>query len=304
MCAPHWLGVTASDELIRRIEQTWAHAEVEFISQLQTNDPTRQPVTVPLVNGYVVLCGPDLYVNRALAVGLGAEFTDADLDVLESACRRLAVPPQVEVSPASHRSVVIVCARRGYAEVQFMAVLGIVLGIGLPPSPASIPIDPSIGIDAVTRADLGDWQEATAEGWGHDTVERRRASDAFAQAAFACRGTTLFLARSHDDERPLGCAGLSMRSSLATLGAMSTLPAERRRGVQRALVAHRLRVAHNGGCDLAVTSVVPGGASERNLLGLGFVHLYTKSIWASPGRESQDVTCPPAAPVVDSRRGR
>ena len=74
--------------------------------------------------------------------------------------------------------------------------------------------------------------------------------------------------------RPLGCASVTIRDGLATLGAMTTLPSERRRGVQAALITHRLRLAADVGCDFAASSSVPANASERNLDRAGFRPLY------------------------------
>lgn len=59
---------------------------------------------------------------------------------------------------------------------------------------------------------------------------------------------------------------------------MSTLPEERRRGVQRSLVRARLLASFEAGCDLAATSTEPGSGSERNLIRLGFGPGYRKSI--------------------------
>ena len=55
---------------------------------------------------------------------------------------------------------------------------------------------------------------------------------------------------------------------------MTTLPSERRRGVQAALIAHRVRLAVDAGCDLVVSSTVPANPSERNLVRAGFRPLY------------------------------
>ena len=53
------------------------------------------------------------------------------------------------------------------------------------------------------------------------------------------------------------------------------MPAERGRGVQRTLIHYRLRVAARRGCEIAVTSATPGGASERNLIRHGFEPWFT-----------------------------
>ena len=119
--------------------------------------------------------------------------------------------------------------------------------------------------------------QTTALGWGHTTDRARRASDAYSRAAAAVDEPGLLLARSTDDGRPIGCASLAIRDGVATLGGMSTPPPERGRGVQGALIAYRLRYAHEHGCDVATTQVIGGSASERNLLRHGFRPTHTKT---------------------------
>jgi len=90
------------------------------------------------------------------------------------------------------------------------------------------------------------------------------------------------LVRDVDDGRPIGCASLTVRDGVATLGGMSTLASERGRGVQSSLIAHRVRLAVELGCDIVTSTVAPGGTSERNLLRQRFrpwfvLDTYTKS---------------------------
>ncbi len=77
------------------------------------------------------------------------------------------------------------------------------------------------------------------------------------------------LARSADD-RVVGCAALAIVGRAAILGGMSTMPNERRSGVQAALISARLDIATARECTLAVTQAELGGASQRNLLRQGF----------------------------------
>lgn len=116
------------------------------------------------------------------------------------------------------------------------------------------------------------WQDVTAEGTGSIAGIRRRASDAFACAASV--NDQLLLARDSRDGRPLGCASLTIRDGIATLGGMSTVPAERNRGVQATLIGYRLQLATDLACDLAITSADPDSGSERNLARAGFVPIY------------------------------
>ena len=146
----------------------------------------------------------------------------------------------------------------------------------------AIEADPAIEARPIAADELPLWQDVSSAAWEHTTPAARRASDTYAAAAHATDGERLMLAVEADTGRPLGCASLIVRDGLATLGGMSTLPTERGRGVQRALVAERLRLAAVAGCDLATVTAVLGGPSERNLLRLGFQRQYVKTTWTRP----------------------
>ena len=69
-----------------------------------------------------------------------------------------------------------------------------------------------------------------------------------------------------------------MHEGIAQLCGASTLPAERRRGVQSALLARRLDDAGRGGCTVAVVTTQPGSKSQQNVQRQGFDLLYSRNI--------------------------
>lgn len=264
-------------ELVRRTLATWADDAVAFADVLRRQDPSWGTETFPLAGGQAVLCGPGLYVNRALAAGHDRPLGADDLELLEARSAAVGVTAAVDVGPVTHPAGVEELSRRGYAAVDEVAVLVRELGDVdvLASSPTGLRIDRADG-------DLLDvWQETSAIGWGHTTDVARRASDAFARAAAAIDGEHFELVRSGD--RPVACASLTMRSGVATLGGMSTRPDHRRRGIQSALIVERLRAAAATGCDLAASTAAPGGGSERNLLRHGFVRVCTVATWVRAG---------------------
>lgn len=257
--------------LISRIEATWALDAVAFVTVLSRQDPSWGSQTCPLGGGHLVLCGRGLYVNRALAFGIDQPVTVNDFAELETRITKIGLEPTIEVTPTSHGSVGRIAGQRGYRLDSFRTAHIRSLtdeDIGAP--------DPSIVIERADGSLLEAWLETTATGWGHTTIDARRASDAFARAASEIDQNGFVLASDATDGRPLGAASLTIRDGLATLGGMSTRPTERRRGVQQALIRHRLRLAREAGCDLATSSTVPGGGSERNLARAGFRPLYDK----------------------------
>ncbi len=229
-----------------------------------------------------MLCGPGLYVNRALAVGLAGPVTGEDFDLLEQRSAVVGVPPSVDVVPTADRSVTELAAARGYGILRFLTTHVRPLDT----DGGEFPIDSSIDIERADGELLGVWQDVAAAGFGVGEGEPRRASDAFATAAAVVDEGGFLLARDGGDGRPLGCASVTIRDGLATLGGMTTLPSERGRGVQAALIAWRLRLAAEAGCDLVASSTVPANASERNLARAGFRPLYETVTLAREPRAS------------------
>ncbi len=213
-----------------------------------------------------MLCGAGMYVNRAIAVGFDSELGEDEWWTFEQRCDAVGVVPAFEVSPATAAAVRVQLAARGYEIESSRAALFCRLDVvdSLPaPNPAFV-------IESASGDLLPLWQSTSAAGWGHETSAARKASDAFARAAAVVDGDNLVVVRDSRDGRPVGCASMTVSGRIATLGGMSTLPAERRRGVQAALIVHRLRTAATLGCELATSSAEPDSNSERNLVRHGF----------------------------------
>jgi GNAT superfamily N-acetyltransferase len=248
--------------LIARIARTTAENAAAHARVLAEQDPSWGTDVFELAGGRAVLCGPGLYVNRAVAVGLDGPMTDADFELLEARSAAVGVPPAIDVVPTAHSTVAELAGRRGYRLRRFLTTHVLALDpTTLAPKAENSPF-------VIARADgdlLGVWRDVEAAGFGVDHGEERRVNDAFANAAAVVDGQGFVLATDRSDGRPLGCASVTVRDGLATLGGMTTLPAERGRGVQSALIAHRLHLALAAGCDLAVSSTMPASVSERNL---------------------------------------
>ncbi len=249
-----------------RVLRVWAQDAAALASVLARQDPSWGAESFPLAGGYVVLCGAGMYVNRAIAVGLDGPLSPADWAQFEARCAAVGVAPCFETSPATDARALTQVAARGYRADGTKSALFIELGpdMVLPES------DPTFVIEPANNALLSVWQATSAAGWGHVTPTAVMVSDAFAAAAAEVDGERFVVAGDRATGRPVGCASLTVREGVATLGAMSTMPAERGRGVQSALIVHRLRTAIELGCDIATTTAVPGGDSERNLLRHGF----------------------------------
>ena len=235
-----------------------------FAGALRNHDRAWGSSEFELAGGHVALWGAGMYVNRALAVGHVQPMTAEQFDRLEATSRAVGVAAAIEVSPATRHDVVDFATSRGYVpEGSVVVHRRGVDDIDESPSETGFLIEP-----AANR--LGIWQETSASGWGHVTQEARRAGDAYAAVASRMDGDGFVLARDAVDGRPVGCATVTITGAVATLGGMSTVPPERGRGVHRALIRHRLLLARGAGCEIATTSAIPGGSSDRNLRRHGF----------------------------------
>lgn len=91
------------------------------------------------------------------------------------------------------------------------------------------------------------------------------------------KGWTFYLA-SYENE-PAGIRVLYIKDSIATLAAAATIPFFRNKGIQSALIKHRIYQACLQDCDLAVGQAKFASTSQNNMERAGLKIAYTKSIW-------------------------
>jgi GNAT superfamily N-acetyltransferase len=84
---------------------------------------------------------------------------------------------------------------------------------------------------------------------------------------------------------PIAAAAMTIHGEVAVLGGASTLPAYRKQGAQSRLLQHRLRVAAEAGCALAVATARPESVSSANLRRAGF-RIHRRSAWVRTGSHS------------------
>ena len=86
------------------------------------------------------------------------------------------------------------------------------------------------------------------------------------------------------DGKPGATGDMTIHNGIALFAGASTGPELRRRGLQYALLAARMRYALDHGCDLAMMGAAPGSASQRNAERHGFRIAYTRVKWQIQAR--------------------
>jgi GNAT superfamily N-acetyltransferase len=123
-------------------------------------------------------------------------------------------------------------------------------------------------IRAVDASTAAAWSTTLLDGFGYTHDADRERVETWNQMVRVLPGVTALIAVL--DSTPVGAASVMVLGSTAMLGGAATLPAFRRRGVQRALIEARLAVAVHAGCELAIVTADPGSSSGRNVERTGF----------------------------------
>lgn len=255
--------------LVRRLESTAARASLDLIEAIELLDPTGVADGQSFLDGALIAMGPGRYVNRAIGVTL-SDLSGANVDAIEQFFRDRHVPSMIELSSWAPSANLEHLAKRSYVAAWFRSVFAL--------QPRSIvkASDRDLRIDRVEAGDMEQWLQVFNKGFEADRDDAFTANDEIGRAGFVVPDSHTFLAFL--DEEPVGCGAVQFVDGVAWLGGAATIPAFRRRGIQAALVGHRLRLAAEAGCDLAAVTALSNGPSARNIVRLGFQHTHTQAV--------------------------
>lgn len=252
--------------LVARAEGSLAKGMAASARAIAERHPELGSTVVNIGTGQAVLFGPGMWVNRVVGLGLDAPVGDADFDLIDGVFQEAGLRVELDISPWADETLLAGAAARGMGPVWFRSLLVRSVSAGDRDAPeAAARVD--------TARSVAEWQDISAAGFAYHDEPQRWANDVNAEAAHRI-GDTLLVATV--DGTPVGAAALATSLGVAVLYGTSTTPYARRRGVQAALIGARIARAATAGCDLVISTAVPGGASERNLLRHGFRLVCTK----------------------------
>lgn len=239
----------------------------------------------PCAGGVAVSGGPDSPITKVAGVGFDAGPDAFDFDALERRYARAGADAIFEIATLGDLEWVRVLEARGYR----LQRTELVLGCALSASTAEARLPEGVAIDEAD--DLATWVRVSVEGFsaseapdGRDTAAEVHTSDAIEQAAQlfgALSDARRFLVTRHGE--PAGAASLRIdEDGIAQCCGATTLVAHRRRGIQTALLQHRLALAAIAGCDIAVVTTEPGSRSQANVHRHGFVPIYSRLVLSRP----------------------
>ena len=186
-----------------------------------------------------------------------------------------------EVSPLAGIATTDLLCARGYRPIELSTVMH---------RQVERPHAEDEGAISVRISDAEDaplWAEISARGWAADYPELQDSMRQFGKLAFARPQANCFLAEVSGEP---GAAGvLCLHEGVALFVGASTIPGLRKRGLQSALLAARMRYAFEHGYELAMMVTAVGSQSQRNAERMGFRIAYTRTKWQlSRNREVTD----------------
>jgi GNAT superfamily N-acetyltransferase len=271
--------VFGSVPLARRIEE----AEVRLMRAFgEAAVALRHPgaFVEPFAGGLAVSGGPGSPITKVLATGFSPTPGEPALIDLEGKHAAAGVEVVFEIATLADLSLVRVLEGRGYR----LQRTELVLGCALPGGSAAQCLAADVVIaDALEPAV---WTRVAVDGFSASEAPEGRdtAAEVHGRAAIAQAAQLL----THGDVRrylatragiAAGAASLRLdEDGIAQCCGATTLVEHRRRGIQTALLYHRLAAASAAGCDLAVVTTEPGSRSHANAQRHGFTPLYARLI--------------------------
>lgn len=258
-------------DLVNRLERSAAALTVATVESMRRIDPRGPGSIASFLGGALVSTGAGGYVNRAVGIG-DATITVGDIDEFEAFYESRHQSPSIEVSSWADATLLEHVRQRQYTADWFRSVF---VGEVIPNARDVRPV-PTVEIGMVDEALVGTWLDVLYEGVAVKSAAARAVSDAFGRARVGVAQSTSFIAWL--DGEPAGCGTVECGDGVGWCGAAATVPRLARRGVQSALLRHRIGWANDAGCDLVAATAIPAGVSARNLLRHGFELAYSQLV--------------------------
>lgn len=264
-------GIFADPGLAARIDRAEARLSAAFAAGAASAGA--DVLDQELGGGRSVLVRPGSPVNKLIGAGFDGALDEPELAAVEEAWAARGEPMRVELSTLAAPEVGPQLSARGYRLDGFDNVLGMAVA-------------PAAQVAGIVVDDADDdvvWRELAVEGSLHTDdsavtaeVHAREAIESVYVDLVRAGGFRRVVARV--DGEPAGVATLRLDGEVALFCGATTAPRFRRRGVQAAMLAARMNVAHRAGARIAVVTTAPGSQSMRNVMRRGCALLYARAV--------------------------
>jgi GNAT superfamily N-acetyltransferase len=236
----------------------------------------RNSVQCASVGGGVALwLGEGSPVNQAAGLGMEGPVTVEDLARLENFYHERGADAVLSLCPFADHSLLAGLAKRGWHVTEFENLFLLELGgsVATKRIKAWEPtLDAAVEVRVCMPEERAIWARVTAQGFSNSETPERGHEE---YGRIMAEREEAILVLGWVDGEPAGTGTLVIDEGVGWLSGDSTLPKFRRRGIQQEIQRHRLEIAREAGCELAVTESEPGSASQRNMERHGFRLAYS-----------------------------
>jgi GNAT superfamily N-acetyltransferase len=259
--------------LARRLERTEASANAAFVTARARLQLESGATWTDVAGAYAMFDGAGSMLTQTFGLGLFDEVGEAEFDALEAFFQQRGAEVFHEISPLAAPALVPHLNGRGYLPIEFTSVMFRPVAAVLPSAPAT----EGLRVRRIDADEVDLWAGVSAEGWSSESAEL--AGFVLEMGKITARSENAFCFLAELDGQPAGAGAMTISEGTALLAGASTIAPARRKGVQRALLEARLRLAAEQGCDLVMIGAQPGSASQRNAERQGFRIAYTRIKW-------------------------
>ncbi len=241
----------------------------------------------PFAGGVMSRAAPGSWMNVVVGAGMDAPVSADEVASLVDhyACR--GIEPRVEMCPFADPSFMAELEAAGFT----LRILENVLVRPLDAGEAFTPLHaapPGLVIEQIDPSDavaIREYVLTAMAGFIPPGVEAPDAVIASAERAARHPRTVAIVARLPGEagRTVVGAGGMEIAGEIASLFGLSVAEPFRRRGIQQAMLAYRLRLAAQRGARVATIGSKPGAHTERNVRRMGFELAYTKPVLAKRG---------------------
>jgi GNAT superfamily N-acetyltransferase len=238
----------------------------------------------PIADGGAGFDSPGSYMNRASGLGVDGPVSGDDLDRLLAFYARHGAEPRVEASAYADPSLLEGLAARRFVlkHVEHVYARKVDDADAFEPD---LP-EESLAEFVLERVDPGDdvtlraYLDLGASGFLPEGTEISESYRAAGIKGARLPTADSFVARRRG--RVVGVAGMGTRFGMSTLYGAVVAKDFRRRGLQQALIALRLDAARARGARFANIRCLPGIATERNAMRVGFRLVCARTVLVRP----------------------
>lgn len=264
--------IFADLSLARRLERAEAHSNAEFVEARAKLSPEVGAGWIEVAGAYAMFDGRDSPLTQTFGLGMFQPAAAAHLEKIEEFYKARSAPVFHEVSPLADSALFTLLNERGYHPFEFTSVMYRPIKRAV----NNVGINDKIRVHIIGESGRELWAQTAAQGWS-EFPELSQFMLALSEISVMRPSAYSFLAML--EVEPIAAGAISICEGVALLAGASTVPARRKLGAQRALLAARLNFAAQQGCDIAMMCALPGSASQRNAERQGFKIAYTRIKW-------------------------